>query len=105
MYTLQSGPKIWKEVFSNFVIPSIFGGRYLWWELDKLQDSMKYQIAQANSDVRYRLMEAVHRASLRGGLSNALLSSESSVGSHSSDMVKVSILLDNFIHIFMYRDL
>nr|XP_039251303.1 cytochrome b-c1 complex subunit 2, mitochondrial-like [Styela clava] len=87
-YNLKCGRRVWRDLITEVVAPSVCRNSFFWWELDQISKSMKTQLAHANTDPAFNLIEAVHQASFRGGLGNSVISPEGMIGSHTTEMAQ-----------------
>ena len=55
------------------------------WELEDLQYRFKTELDRLKLDPQAQLIEALHKAAFRGGLSNSLYSPDFNIGSHNSE--------------------
>lgn len=87
-YNLRCGRKIWRDVMTEGLLPTLQNSQFHWWELGDLNKTMQSQVGQASANTTFRLVEAMHRASFHGGLANSVLSPAAMIGSHTSEMVR-----------------
>lgn len=86
LYSVKCHPNVVKDVITEVIIPAILSPTYAWWDLKNLGSAMKYQKAVAETEPLFLLSDAAHKASFRSGLSNPVLSPESMIGKHTSEM-------------------
>jgi len=86
LYSVKCHPNVVKDVITEVIIPAILSPTYAWWDLKNLGNAMKYQKTVAETNPLVLLADAAHKASFRSGLSNSVLSPESMIGKHTSEM-------------------
>lgn len=82
-------------LFADVVAPLICSNKYEWFELDDLNiyRTMQYQKALANNNASFKLMDAAHEASFRGGLSNSIFAPDQMLSLHEHPMESIMVII------------